>query len=1351
MTSLFLSYGSADRQRAVELAGRLRGEGYSAVFLDVDPESGITPGSRWERELYAALRRSQAVVFLVSDTSVTSCWCFAELALARSRGLPVVSARVGGRERSSLVTEFQEVDLQAPAGFDHLLAALRAARVGPDDDFAWNPARSPYPGLVPFGVEDAAVFFGRDAEIERLLELLSVTVTRGAGRFVCLVGPSGSGKSSLLRAGLLPRMARQPQRWLLVPPITPGQQPTRRFAAALSAVPARGRGTTVDELEAELTAGGATALRRRLDEVIDAGSGAPNVLVVLDQLEELATRTGPREQQSFLRLLDEALVENSPLWVVATMRSEFLSADPDRAGLSDIINDPLIVGPLSRTRLPEVIVRPARRAGLEFEPGLVERIVADTPRGDALPLLAYTLHELAGRALNRDGATVTATDYDAIGGVVGALRSRADQLVGELVRRDHDPQKIERTLLRLAAVDDDGLPVRRRVRRAALDRDEQAVVNAFVDARLLVANRLEEGASGNGAATVEVAHEALLRQWEPLRRVIDSERTALRLRAELGREAADWEAGGREPSYLLHGGRLGVVDSWATEHPGDLDALERQFLEASRNAAEERLQAVRRTNGRLRRLSIGLAVALVVALVATAVAVQKQNEASLQANLALTRQLLAQAAELRPTQPDLSLLLGVEAVDRASGAGAEPARYALADGLNRAFHVATPLIGHSGAVDAVVVAPHGRIAASLGEDGTARLWSVPEGLPLAELPGARRTPAGNPLAFDRDGRILAVASGPTVQLWDVVTRQPHGGPLAGHSGTVFKVAFSRDGTLLATASADRTVRLWDVAGAAPIGSPLTGHEDGVFDVVLSPDGRTVAAGGYDGTARTWDVATGVPGPVLAGHTEAVAVVAFSSDSSTLYSASEDGTMGSWDVRSGTRLHTLTADDDAVTAMALSPDDTTLVSGGADGTVRLWDASTGAARGVPLTGHDDAIRDLAFGRDSATVASGSIDGSLRLWDTATGKVVGDPLTGHTSRVLDIAMSPDGRTAVSASADGTARLWETSETRPLERVVFGGIGFLSVAVAPENQIVAGGTDGRVRLSDRAGSGPTVELTGHTGPVNAVAVANGVIASGGADGTVRVWDVEARRPVGLPLSTDNPVLDVALNEDGSRVAAAGKDGTVTVWDVGGVTPRSRIPGRPGVVAMSVAFGAGATIAAGSFDGTIQLWDTDTGRPTRTPLTADGAVQDVAFSPDGSVVAAAGAASTIQFWNVATGKPHGRRITGFTAWVNDIAFTPDGRTLAAAGDEGLQLWDVETGRARGARLQERTISSAVGFGADGSTIASAGENATIVWDLHTPSMLVQACRIANRSMSRDEWEQFLGEAVPGSGSCRS
>lgn len=398
----------------------------------------------------------------------------------------------------------------------------------------WDAAQPPYPGLEPFTEGDAAVFFGRETEVGELVARLHPVVPGRAQRFVTVIGPSGSGKSSLVRAGLLPALARRRGRWVVAEPFSPGVDPV---------------GT----------------LRRCLAELSDVRPA----LLVVDQLEELLTLPGREERDAFLVAVRDALHADPRLWVVATMRSDFLTGFLE-AGLAELVRAPMAIGALGRDRLYEVIEKPAEQAGLSFAPGVVARMVGDCGGGDALPLLAYTLQELYLRA-DGQGGTVTEETYRALGGVAGALADRADRITAELGA----DAPVLPTLLHFVTVDRTE-PTRRRVHRADLKPGEREVADAFVAGRLLV------GDDG----VLDVAHEALFRQWAPLRQAVVARAEELRRRTELERWAQDWEHAGRPEAYLLTGARLSVARQWMAESAQVLGAapLLGEFVERSTRA-----------------------------------------------------------------------------------------------------------------------------------------------------------------------------------------------------------------------------------------------------------------------------------------------------------------------------------------------------------------------------------------------------------------------------------------------------------------------------------------------------------------------------------------------------------------------------------------------------------------------------------------------------------------------------------------------------------------------------------------------------------------------------------------------
>jgi WD40 repeat protein len=1212
------------------------------------------------------------------------------------------------------------VDLQELREHTQQVARLAADQGPADEEPDERPASvvCPYKGLVRFEASDAEFFFGR----ERLVAEL-VTHLVGAG-LAGVVGPSGSGKSSLVRAGLLPALADGvlpgSERWRQIL-MRPGAHPMAELAHAGARSDAPG-----DEGGDGTVVGGKVGVGTMPwwgadQQMLRTIAGEDRLLLVVDQFEEIFTTCRDAgERTAFLAALTEGAWADRSVTIVVVVRADYYghcTADPHLAGL--LAANHVLVGPMDSDELRRAIELPARRTGLRLEPGLSAAMigeVADQPGG--LPLLSCALLE---SWQHRHGRTLTLAAYHQAGGVRGAVARLAEHAWSGL---DTDQQQTaRRILLRLAGPGEGETVVRRRVPLSEFasgsDKHARHVLDALADQRLLTKSQ----------DTVEVAHEALLREWPRLRGWLEEDVQGRALHRHLIGAAQEWEAAGRDPGELYRGVRLTGALDWAGDHHADLNELEHEFLDAGRVAAEREMADARRraerearTSRRLRGLLAGLAAVLALALVAGGFAVALRGRAERQTLVAQRQTQVAEsrrlgAQVLLQSDLDRSLLLAAEAVRLDDSVDT---RSALLTTLLRSPQALRVFRGDGNQLHNLRLSPDGRTLAAVDNIGATYLWDSRTG---RRLDG----PDGSVVAFSRDGRLMAVG----YQLKSSV----------------------------AAGRLPKYLLLWDVAHHTIINwLPLPSERDVVVDAAFSPNGRVLAAGTAQGTLIFWDVTSGAPlGPVLHYHTgqSPRANLAFAPDGATLFTSVQGGNTTVWDATRRRPVRTFPLGG----TLAVSRDGTRVALGQHDGSIILADAATGRRRRA-LTRHSTAVMGLALSPDGSILASVSGDRTAILWDVATGKAR-EILRGHAGSVTGVAISPDGRTLYTSSLDDSVIAWDLTGTRGLVRqLIRAPSPMIGVTFNPRDPdlLALAQRNGPVTLWDlarRVWVGKPLDVT--SGAANAVAFSpdGSLLAAADADGTVALFDVATAARVGrslhprygplyAPGRQSRDINGLAFSPNGRLLATAGNDNSMVLWDLARRVPIGRRlrPGGGDLITAVAISPDGRMVASGVDDGTVILTRVPDGKELYklTPMGMSGPIS-LAFSPDGKTLAIASTDGKMRLWDPRTGMPHGPPWAAIDGSAMGTSFGPDSSVLAISGSEGTTaLWDVRSGKRIGALLTGPPSSGVVAFDPTGHTLATAFQDGTVLlWDVDPASWLKRACAVAGRRLTQQEWQEFL------------
>ncbi len=1171
----------------------------------------------------------------------------------------------------------------------------------------------PYRGLESFGPEHAVLFVGR----ETLIEALANRVRRYG--LVTVTGPSGAGKTSLLRAGIGPELARrnrQPARGARsrngdvgldyhMVYVRPGVNPWGSLLRALERelTDWRSPDAAVHEAATGLAASLRTYARERRCRVV----------LALDQAEELFTLRADMEQRAMWGALLMGLGEDDegPTRVVLSLREDWISLMATLPHVGALVGRQVeVVNRPDREALIRVLVEPAERFGARYEEGLVDTMVdevGETPA--ALALLQFTADRLW--EIGHDDRRLTREEYKAIGGVKGSLGRHADE---ELARMTTSEQRTARELLigMVTAAWTRSARLEEELIEAVSRKDAQAVLEKLTAARLVTRQ--------DNPATVEIVHEALLTHWPRMQAWRAEDEEGVVWRARLREAVRDWNRSGNAKAWLWGEDVLAGLALWEGERAQIYGADERRFIEAS-------WRKVRQANQRLWMMVAGvMAVLAGISAFATVqwrkarsqgkVASQREGEARRAERGMEYRSLLASARRLElDGNNDKALAMWLAVLDRETALEVNAH-----DGLERLLlwrdlanngNGTYLLQGHQGEVSSTTFSPDGRRVVTASSDQTARVWEVETGRLLATLQGHRDIV--HSATFSPDGRrVVTASSDQTARVWEVETGRLLA-ILQGHRDIVRSATFSPDGQHVVTASGDRTARVWE-AGSGRLLTTLQGHQGSVVSAVFSPDSQRIVSASTDRTARIWDAENGRLLTTLQGHQAEVSAATFSPNGQRVATASRDRTARIWDVENGRLIATLQGHQARVSSAAFSPNGRRLVTASGDQTAGVWEVESGRLL-TAFQGHQGPVFSATFSSDGQRVATASDDQTARVWEVESGRLLAT-LRGHQGSVFSATFSPEGRRVATASRDQTARVWEVESGRLLTTLQGHPQRMSFAHFSPDGQRIAAVYGDLTARVWEAGTGQLLyALQGNQGEMLSATFSRNSrwIVTTSRDTIARVWEARSGQLLATLRGGTEIIHSAAFSPDGRWIVTTSSDCAARVWETESGQLVATLQGHLNWVSSAAFSPDGQRVVTASIDRTTRIWNAMDGVQIAVLEGHQDGVTSAAYSPDGRRVVTASNDHTARVWGVEGGRlPVTMR--GHVGPVLSAMFSPTGRTIATQGlNDTVRVWDADSGQTLTTLAASASEISSSSFSTDGQRIVtvSAEDGAAVVW----------------------------------------
>lgn len=1236
---------------------------------------------------------------------------------------------------------------------------------------------NPFVGPRPF--EAGERIWGRDREIRQLDDLLS------AERIVLLHSPSGAGKSSLVQAGLIPRLKRSFDIWgptrfhQEVPQSLAGGQVNRYVLSALQGfeegVPERLRRSS--EVLAHQT------LRQYVDARPRRRSAPQSMLLIFDQFEEVLT-TDPMAIDAKRQLFDQLgdLLRDPNVWALFALREDYLAPlDPYAQQVPTHLKVRFRIDLLGLEGALQAMVQPAKEGGRDFP--AAEQLVGDLatmkvqqPDGTFVqqtghhvePVQLQVVCRRLWQAMPDEDRSIDAEDLEQFGDVSEAL---AGYYADSVRRIAADEPTREWTIRRWF---DDHLITAATTRGQVLRGAEhsEGLANALIEE--LLDTHLVRAEQRAGSTWYELAHDRLI---EPL--LVDNLSWSEQHLSTVQRRASLWQRQGRPAGLLVADEDLVAAERWVRDDATVLTEAEGEFLDASRQA-QKVVDRERRQASRIRWLAIAASIVGVLAVVAGLVAGFKWRESAEQALKASNLAKSAFANNLLSVGRALEgNLLGLEISDPT---GTPTAVSTLQKNLSVPVEMGV-FEQHDSWVKSVVWSPEGRRIVSTSGDETARVWWAESAIEILELEGHQATVAS--AQWSPDGsRIVTASVDRTVRVWDAESGQ-NLAVLEGHGDAVSQATWSPDGSRIASISLDGVARLWN-AQTSELEVELSGHSQGGHTVAWHPEGSRLVTASSDATAYLWDAVTGERLAILKGHESAVGMALWSPDGTKIATVSSDATARIWDGTDGRALKVLSGHQRGIRNASWSPDGERLATASSDKTVRVWEVDSGFSSAT-LDGHSNFVRGVTWSPDGTRLVTSSYDNSGRLWQSTGGETLGI-LRGHTQPVTGAVWSPKAPRLVTASMDNSARvwnmevgeeiahlgehqldvgtaafspkgdrvlttsrdsarIWDVSLAQPMVHFEDFRTSFYSAAWSPDGKhVVSANGDFTARLWDAEKGVSTAVLWGHSGRIEGVAFApdNQRVVTASRDQTARIWDITGQE-LAILRGHRGDLTAAAWSPDGTRIATTSRDATARLWDAATGKELATLLGHSARVSSPVWSPDGHRLVTVSKDNSARLWDAATGESVAVLRGHGDTVMMASWSPDGHRMVTASLDGTARLWN--SSGQFLLSLSGHEEAVTSASWSFDGtRVLTTSTDRTARLWDVGSGANLAILRGHREAVMIGSFSPDDSMIITASRDKTVrVWANATEQAIYLQARSrarTRRCLDAEFRQTYLGES---------